>query len=61
MARELHIISGLELRQPLFQEYCREKGKTNGDSYSPVEFVLWLDTLTYAREKEIITKYKGIQ
>ena len=57
MAAAMIEIMGLSERRPLFQEFCKVKGLRDGDFYRAIDYLLWVDSLTLAKQFEIIRKY----
>ena len=57
MAAAMIEIMGLSECQPLFQEFCKVKGLRDGDFYRAIDYLLWVDGLTLAKQLEIIRKY----
>ena len=57
MAAAMIEIMGLSECQPLFQEFCKAKGLSDGDFYRAIDYLLWADSLTLAKQLEIIRKY----
>ena len=57
MAAAMTEITGLSKCQPLFQEFCKVKGLRDGDFYRAIDYLLWVDGLTLAKQLEIIRKY----
>lgn len=57
MAAALVEIKGLSEMQPLFQEFCKIKGLSDGDFFRPVDYLLWNNGLTLEQQLQIVRKY----
>lgn len=58
MAAAMTEITGLNKRQPLFQEFCEVHGLKDGDFYRAVDYLFWVDKLTLVDRIAITRKYQ---
>lgn len=58
MAAVLEEIKGLSEKQPLFQEFCKINGLSEGDSFKSTDYINWVDCLSLAAQIQIIRKYQ---
>lgn len=49
-------IQNLENSQPIFKEFCEERGLKNGDFYKPLDYIHFSDNLSYSDIVRIIRK-----
>ena len=58
MAKVLEEIKGLESKQPLFREFCKVNNLHDGDYYTPLDYILYADSIPLVKQLEIIRKYE---